>query len=81
MDSDPNECLGKIWSWSYFFVNKKLKKILYFGCYSRDKDYHEEDNKSTDSDEIILESNEKNKYVHFYPKKNYDDDDDLELEF
>ena len=28
---------GSVWSFNYFFYNKKLKKILYFSCRGRSK--------------------------------------------
>lgn len=28
---------GKVWSWNYFFYNRKQKKILYFACYAKSK--------------------------------------------
>jgi hypothetical protein len=31
-DSDPFGEKGAVWSFNYFFYNKKLKRILYFSC-------------------------------------------------
>lgn len=32
LDSDPFGEEGSVWSFNYFFYNKKLKRILYFCC-------------------------------------------------
>ncbi|PSC69066.1 Repressor of RNA polymerase III transcription MAF1 [Micractinium conductrix] len=32
MESDPFGEKGSVWSFNYFFYNKKLKRILYFSC-------------------------------------------------
>ncbi|KAJ9059636.1 RNA polymerase III-inhibiting protein maf1 [Entomophthora muscae] len=34
MDADPFTEVGCIWSFNYFFVNKKLKRIIFFTCRS-----------------------------------------------
>eukprot|EP00243_Klebsormidium_subtile_P012106 TRINITY_DN721_c0_g1_i2.p1 TRINITY_DN721_c0_g1~~TRINITY_DN721_c0_g1_i2.p1 ORF type:complete len:231 (+),score=41.28 TRINITY_DN721_c0_g1_i2:277-969(+) len=36
-DGDPFGEKGAIWSFNYFFYNKKLKRILYFSCRCRSK--------------------------------------------
>lgn len=38
-ESDPIDKSGRLWSWNYFFVNKKLKKVMYFSCYSKCKEF------------------------------------------
>jgi hypothetical protein len=73
-DSDPMEDInGKIWSWTYFFVNKKLKKILFFSCYSQSKESF--NNRFFDQEE---ESNEKN--VNFHYPSIYDQDDEMMMD-
>ena len=32
LDSDPYGEEGTLWSFNYFFYNKKLKRILFFTC-------------------------------------------------
>lgn len=32
LESDPFGEKGSVWSFNYFFYNKKLKRILYFSC-------------------------------------------------
>ncbi|KAJ2620766.1 RNA polymerase III-inhibiting protein maf1 [Coemansia sp. RSA 1694] len=32
MESDPYEDEGPVWSFNYFFVNKSLKRIVFFTC-------------------------------------------------
>ena len=32
MEGDPFGEKGSVWSFNYFFYNKKLKRILYFAC-------------------------------------------------
>jgi hypothetical protein len=35
LESDPFGEKGSVWSFNYFFYNKKLKRILYFRCAGR----------------------------------------------
>lgn len=46
-ESDPFGEDGYIWSFNYFFYNKKMKRILYFSCRAKSKAYE------TDSDDTI----------------------------
>lgn len=32
LDSDPYGEEGSLWSFNYFFYNKKMKRILFFTC-------------------------------------------------
>lgn len=69
-DSDPMAGGNKIWSWNYFFYNKKQKKLLFFTCYAKSKKSEYSD---TDSDDMFI-SNPKNAEVHFYPRiQSYED--------
>lgn len=34
LDSDPYGVEGSLWSFNFFFYNKKLKRILFFSCHS-----------------------------------------------
>lgn len=34
LDSDPFGEEGSLWSFNYFFYNKKLKRIVFFTCRS-----------------------------------------------
>ena len=34
---DPFEVEGSLWSFNYFFYNRKLKRILFFTCSSTSK--------------------------------------------
>lgn len=45
-ESDPFGEDGYIWSFNYFFYNKKMKRILYFSCRAKSKAYD-------DSDDIV----------------------------
>lgn len=36
-DGDPLSEKGSVWSFNYFFYNKKMKRILYFSCRGRSK--------------------------------------------
>lgn len=33
LDSDPYGEEGSLWSFNFFFYNKKLKRILFFSCH------------------------------------------------
>jgi len=39
LQSDPFGEDGYIWSFNYFFYNKKMKRILYFSCRAKSKVY------------------------------------------
>lgn len=65
-DNDPLGCgEGKLWTWNYFFMTKREKKIVLFTCHARSKDSLEDECMS-DSDE---EQNMKN-VEYYYPYVN-----------
>eukprot|EP01080_Neovahlkampfia_damariscottae_P003900 gene3900-7113_t len=68
-ESDPMEDIdGRIWSFTYFFVNKKLKKILFFSCYSQSKESFKSKFFTSENEffnEEDDETNEKNLNFHF----------------
>ena len=37
IEGDPFEAAGSLWSFNYFFYNRKLKRILFFTCSSTSK--------------------------------------------
>jgi hypothetical protein len=37
MESDPFGDIACVWSFSYFFYNKKMKRILYLSCRAKSK--------------------------------------------
>lgn len=37
MESDPFGDIASVWSFSYFFYNKKMKRILYLSCRAKSK--------------------------------------------
>lgn len=43
IEGDPFEVSGSLWSFNYFFYNRKLKRILFFTCAARSKAALEED--------------------------------------
>eukprot|EP01027_Heterolobosea_sp_BB2_P011290 GEZU01016454.1.p1 GENE.GEZU01016454.1~~GEZU01016454.1.p1 ORF type:complete len:275 (+),score=51.07 GEZU01016454.1:179-1003(+) len=79
-DSDPMGEEGKIWSWNYFFYNRKLKKVVFFTCYavscfhkSKSGDFGEmSDSENAMSDFDSTTSTMKNYDVHYTPR--YADD-------
>jgi len=76
---------GKIWTWNYFFYNKKLKRVLFFTCCARNKSmYYQSDTMSDDdSDYDTLYSNPKNMDVHMLPRsyRGYDSSEDDDMYF
>lgn len=49
MEGDPFADAGNLWTFNYFFYNKKSKRIVYFSCRSRSK--HGGKNSPSSSDE------------------------------
>ena len=47
-ESDPFGEDGYIWSFNYFFYNKKMKRILYFSCRGKTKAYEDSDKQLDD---------------------------------
>lgn len=56
MDSDPYGEDGCLWSFNYFFFNKKLKRIVFFTCYAIGTPYITD--KSRIDDELMMEMDE-----------------------
>lgn len=68
-DSDPM-AEGKIWTFNYFFYNKKLKKVLFFACYAESYFHNRTDGMSEDSSSDYENlPNLKNVNVHFAPRE------------
>lgn len=44
---------GNVWSFNYFFYNRKLKRMLYFSCRGRSKTA--EDSRNTSSGAFLLD--------------------------
>mmetsp|Transcript_13373 Transcript_13373/g.20184 ORF Transcript_13373/g.20184 Transcript_13373/m.20184 type:complete len:291 (+) Transcript_13373:80-952(+) len=80
-DNDPLGCgEGKTWTWNYFFMTKREKKIVLFTCHAQSKEFLE-DELMSDSDSE--EQNMKN-VEYYYPyasQSNQQDADDEELTF
>ncbi len=47
---------GNVWSFNYFFYNKKLKRILYFTCRGQSKTAEDSRNTNTNSGAQFQES-------------------------
>mmetsp|Transcript_22297 Transcript_22297/g.26824 ORF Transcript_22297/g.26824 Transcript_22297/m.26824 type:complete len:242 (-) Transcript_22297:728-1453(-) len=62
-DGDPFADEGNLWTFNYFFYNKKMKRILYFSCRSKRKSAEDQDGMSDGS-------------VGDDDYERYDDDDD-----
>ena len=50
-ESDPFGEDGYIWSFNYFFYNKKMKRILYFSCRAKAKAYDDSDDTFDDTED------------------------------
>lgn len=73
---------GKIWTWNYFFYNKKLKRVLFFTCCARNKSmYFRSDAMSDEDSDYDTLSNPKNMDVHMFPRKYDSNDDDEDMYF
>mmetsp|Transcript_10268 Transcript_10268/g.17957 ORF Transcript_10268/g.17957 Transcript_10268/m.17957 type:complete len:228 (-) Transcript_10268:435-1118(-) len=55
LDSDPLSD-GKIWSFNYFFYNKKLRKVVFFTCFSKRTYGLDFDASSCDEDDLGSEN-------------------------
>lgn len=62
-ESDPFGEDGYIWSFNYFFYNKKMKRILYFSCRAKSKSLDDSDSSFDDKDD--------------YPDRIFGDMDDI----
>ena len=62
-ESDPFGEDGYIWSFNYFFYNKKMKRILYFSCRAKSKSLDDSDSSFDDGDD--------------YPDRIFGDMDDI----
>merc|ERR1711977_236114 len=51
-ESDPFGEDGYIWSFNYFFYNKKMKRILYFSCRAKSKAYDDSDDTVDDVEDL-----------------------------
>ena len=49
----PADEEGNVWSFNYFFYNRKLKRMLYFSCRGRSKTA--EDSRNTSSGAFLLD--------------------------
>jgi len=77
-DDDPMALgEGKIWSWNYFFYNKKQKKLLFLACYAKSK-VHDCMNEDYDGESYTF-CNPKNVDVHV--RARVDDADDFDMDF
>ena len=71
--ADPLSLGGsKLWTWNYFFVNRKLKRLVFFTAYGKSKASELEDDEREGmmvgdqfDDEDYFYSNPKNANVHF----------------
>lgn len=80
--SDPQSRHGRIWCWNYIFYNKKMKKILFFCCNARSREYVKYSAGCTsdvDSDPESFYSNPKNQSVHYYPRGSVEEEDVMEM--
>ncbi|KAI1303384.1 RNA polymerase III-inhibiting protein maf1 [Mortierella claussenii] len=75
-DSDPNdEEGGTLWSFNYFFFNRKLKRIIYFTMrgvsngVSTEEDEEEDENYNSDGDDD-------SGFAHRRKRRDFGDDDD-----
>mmetsp|Transcript_16570 Transcript_16570/g.39329 ORF Transcript_16570/g.39329 Transcript_16570/m.39329 type:complete len:140 (+) Transcript_16570:289-708(+) len=50
LESDPFGEKGNVWSFNFFFYNKRLKRILYFACRAKSKAAVEGESSQTDSE-------------------------------
>uniref|UniRef100_A0A7S1SVR9 Repressor of RNA polymerase III transcription n=1 Tax=Tetraselmis chuii TaxID=63592 RepID=A0A7S1SVR9_9CHLO len=50
LETDPFGEKGSVWSFNYFFYNKKLKRILYFSCRGKSKTAAQDDSEVENSD-------------------------------
>jgi len=50
LETDPFGEKGSVWSFNYFFYNKKLKRILYFSCRAKSKTAAQDDTDVENSD-------------------------------
>lgn len=81
--ADPLNLGGsKLWTWNYFFVNRKLKRLVFFTAYGKSKASELEDDEREGmmvgdqyDDEDYFYSNPKNANVHF----DYDSQNDEEM--
>eukprot|EP00818_Percolomonas_sp_WS_P001645 CAMPEP_0117442046 /NCGR_PEP_ID=MMETSP0759-20121206/3946_1 /TAXON_ID=63605 /ORGANISM="Percolomonas cosmopolitus, Strain WS" /LENGTH=288 /DNA_ID=CAMNT_0005233915 /DNA_START=655 /DNA_END=1521 /DNA_ORIENTATION=- len=60
---------GKIWSWTYFFLNAKEKKLILFTCHGRSK-HHSFDEFMSDSDSDYDTSTNPKNVDFYYPNVN-----------
>ncbi|KAF8932844.1 RNA polymerase III-inhibiting protein maf1 [Dissophora ornata] len=77
IDSDPNdeEDGGTLWSFNYFFYNKKLKRIIYFTMRGVSIGVTTEDDINEEDDNFSNTDDEENQ--GFAPRRKRDDDDDF----
>mmetsp|Transcript_3236 Transcript_3236/g.8328 ORF Transcript_3236/g.8328 Transcript_3236/m.8328 type:complete len:247 (+) Transcript_3236:39-779(+) len=90
LDSDPFSADGCLWSFNYFFVNKHLKRIVYFTCVARSK-YSRYDESFDDDDDDdfrirgdhpsstgggFFDDDDQLHGAHHHPDDAMDDDDD-----
>lgn len=77
---------SKLWTWNYFFVNRKLKRLVFFTAYGKSKASALEDDEregmmyGNDYDDQQFFSNPKNAGVHFDYEDNPYDDDEMDFD-
>lgn len=87
--ADPLSLGGsKLWSWNYFFVNRKLKRLVFFTAYGKSKASALEDDEREGmmvgeqyDEEDYFYSNSKNANVHFDYGSNNGSDDEMVDDF
>ncbi|KAF9437483.1 RNA polymerase III-inhibiting protein maf1 [Entomortierella beljakovae] len=75
-DSDPNdEEGGTLWSFNYFFFNRKLKRLVYFTMKGTSHDVKSEGDE--EDDDMYTDDDENTGFGQRRKRRDYDDNDDF----